>query len=174
MPTVWCVHHGDLLDVPADVLICSANVFLTLSGGVGGALMLRYGSALQDAMTGHLSELGVKHVARGDVVAMPSLGTPYRAVLHAVAVDGFYETTVDITVDVLRKSLQRAAEFGAESVAVAALATGYGRKPIEFFAAAVNRVITEDFAPVRRVVVGLRSRHEVDDLRAAEPRIKEE
>ena len=44
---------------------------------------------------------------------------------------------------------------------------------IEFFAEAVSRVIAEDFSPVRRVVVGLRSRHEVDDWLSAEPRITE-
>lgn len=173
MPTAWQVHHGDLLDVAADVLICSANVYLTLSGGVGGALMLRYGSALQDALNEHLAKLGVKHVERGDVIAMPRLGTPYRAVLHAVAVDGFYETTLEITADILRKSLRQAAALGAESVALAALATGYGRKPIEFFAAAVNKVIDDDFAPIGRVVVGLRSRHEIDEWLAAEPRVTE-
>ena len=173
MMTEWQVHHGDLLDVPADVLICSANVYLTLSGGVGGALMMRYGSTLQDAMTAYLAKRGVKHVERGDVVAMPSLGTPYRAVLHAVAVDGFYETTIDVTAEILRKSLRQAAELGAETAALAALATGYGRRPIEFFAAAVNKVIDEDFAPLRRIVVGLRSRHEVDDWLASEPRITE-
>jgi hypothetical protein len=32
----WTVKCGDILDEPADVLICSANIFLNLSGGVGG------------------------------------------------------------------------------------------------------------------------------------------
>lgn len=169
----WQVHHGDLLDVPAEVLVCSANVYLTLSGGVGGALMLRYGTAMQESLSSHLVERGVKHVDRGDLIEVPSCGTPYRVVLHAVAVDGFYDTTVEVVAELLRRSLRRAAEIGAERVALAALATGYGRRPIEFFAAAVNKVIDEDFAPLRRIVVGLRSRHEVDDWLAAEPRLTE-
>ena len=48
------LHHGDVLDVEADVLICSANVSLNLSGGVGGALMGRYGEGLQQELHGHL------------------------------------------------------------------------------------------------------------------------
>jgi O-acetyl-ADP-ribose deacetylase (regulator of RNase III) len=45
----WHVHPGDILDIPADVLVSSANVYLTLSGGVGGAFLRRYGVAMQDA-----------------------------------------------------------------------------------------------------------------------------
>ena len=169
----WCVHHGDLLDVPADVLVCSGNVYLTLSGGVGGAFLLRYGAAMQDSLSGYLSEQGVKHVERGDVIAMPSLGSPYRAVLHAVAVDGFYDTTIEVVTEVIRKCLRMAADHGAKTVAMSALATGYGRKPIEFFAAAVESVIAEDFPPVDCVIVGLRSSHDVDSLLAKVPRMVE-
>ena len=38
---LWRLCVGDILDVPADVLVCSANVYLNLSGGVGGAFALR-------------------------------------------------------------------------------------------------------------------------------------
>ena len=31
----WTIKHGNILNEPADVLICSANPFLNLSGGVG-------------------------------------------------------------------------------------------------------------------------------------------
>jgi len=37
----WYVRHGDVLDVAADALVCPANVYLNLSGGVGGAFSLR-------------------------------------------------------------------------------------------------------------------------------------
>src|SRR5262245_10667602 len=83
-PMRWQVHQGDLLDVPTDVLVCSANVYLALSGGVGGAFLLRYGPAMQEALQRYLSERGIRHVEQGDVVPMPPCGGPYRAVLHAV------------------------------------------------------------------------------------------
>src|SRR5437763_11221519 len=51
----WRIRHGDILDEPADVLICSANPFLTLSGGVGGALLLRYGPSLQSELNEYLA-----------------------------------------------------------------------------------------------------------------------
>ena len=52
----WLVRGGDILDVSADVLICSANVYLNLSGGVGGAFLLRYGTSMQDALQDYLAK----------------------------------------------------------------------------------------------------------------------
>ena len=89
----WLLHVGDLLDVSADVLVCSANVHLNLSGGVGGALALRYGTANQGALHGFLAQNNLHFVRRGAVIRMPPCGSPYQAVLHAVAVDAGYETS---------------------------------------------------------------------------------
>src|SRR4051812_30921239 len=105
----WSVHQGDILDVPADVLVCSANVYLNLSGGVGGAFLLRHGPAMQEALHRHLAERGIRHVNQGDVVRMPPCGGPYRAVLHAVAVDGFYESSPEVITAVVRESLRQSA-----------------------------------------------------------------
>src|SRR5215468_8973021 len=103
---LWQLHCGDLLDVPADVLVCSANVYLALSGGVGGALLLRYGPAMQEAPQRYLLERGIRHGERGDVVLMPPCGSPYQAVLHAVAVDGAYESSPAVVAGVLAESLR--------------------------------------------------------------------
>src|SRR5215475_3687224 len=97
----WRVHLGDLLDVPADVLVCSANIYLTLSGGVGGAFLLRYGPAMQESLFQYLLDRNKSHVEQGEVVAMEPCGSPYRAVLHAVAVDGLYDTTPEIVAAVI-------------------------------------------------------------------------
>lgn len=43
----WIVKQGDILAEPADVLVCSANVSLNLSGGVGGEILRRYGDGMQ-------------------------------------------------------------------------------------------------------------------------------
>ena len=85
----WSIHIGNLLGVPADVLVLSANVYLNLSGGVSGAFALRYGPAMQEALHAWRAERNVRHAPPGTVVAMPPLGTPYHAVLHAVGVDAF-------------------------------------------------------------------------------------
>lgn len=46
----WIVKHDDILDEPADVLVCSANPWLNLSGGVGGEILLRYGPQMQEEL----------------------------------------------------------------------------------------------------------------------------
>jgi O-acetyl-ADP-ribose deacetylase len=168
----WRVHQGDILDVPADVLVCSANVYLALSGGVGGAFLLRYGSAMQEALQRYLTVRGNRHVERGDVVALPPCGSPYRAVLHAVAVDGVYESSSSVVAEVLAESLSQAAALAANTVALAAVATGYGRLSIPDFAAGLRRVVREAFPPLERVTIGLRSSSDVEDLLALMPEVE--
>ncbi len=86
----WILKHKSILDEPADVLVCSANVSLNLSGGVGGELLLRYGDQMQHELWRHLADNGLKYVQTGDVVATGPCGAPCRTVLHAVAIDAFY------------------------------------------------------------------------------------
>ena len=64
----WTVKSGDILDEQADVLICSANPFLYLSGGVGGSFLYRYGPAMQEELQEHLRKIGLKYVERGAIV----------------------------------------------------------------------------------------------------------
>ena len=170
---LWQLYHGDILDVPAEALVCSANVYLTLSGGVGEAFLLRYGPAMQEALFRYLGERSKKYVEQGTVIAMEPCGSPYRVVLHAVAVDGLYDTTSENLAAVMRASLEQAAQLSARTVALTALATGYGRKPIELFGHALESVIHEDFPVIQRVVIGLRQRSDVDQLRVAVPGLGE-
>jgi O-acetyl-ADP-ribose deacetylase (regulator of RNase III) len=166
----WRIHHGDLLSVPADILVCSANVYLNLSGGVGGAFNLRYGSAMQEALHDCLREQGVRHVPRGTLMAMPPCGSPYLAVLHAVAVDGAYESSPEIVRELFTQSLGKSAKLGAKSIALAALATGYGRMDMLDFAAAIKPLLGLDFPPVSAVTIALRNQFDVEELIGALPR----
>lgn len=167
----WSLHLGDLLDIPAHVLVCSANVYLTLSGGVGGAFSLRYGPAMQESLNEYLRQRNIRHVPRGTVVAMPPCGSPYQAVLHAVAVDGMYESSPDIVAAVISDSLRQAAALQARTIALAALATGYGRLTMEDFAEALRTLIDMEIPPLERIVIGLRSRADVDELERLMPRV---
>jgi O-acetyl-ADP-ribose deacetylase (regulator of RNase III) len=167
----WQVHQGDLLDAPADVLVCSANVYLALSGGVGGAFLLRYGPGMQEALQGYLSRRGIRHVEQGDVVPMPPCGSPYRAVLHAVAVDGAYQSSPAVVASVVAKSLRQAAAVEAHTVALAAVGTGYGRMSMPDFAAGLRRVVGEVFPPLERVTIGLRAASDVEELVALMPEL---
>ena len=170
----WLVYHGDILDIQADILVCSANVFLNLSGGVGGAFLLRYGPAMQEALHRYLAERGIRHLNRGDVIQMPPCGSPYQAVLHAIAVDGVYETSPEIIASTLRESLKQAARLSASAVALTAVGTGYGRMSMAGFAQAIRSIMQEDFKPIERSVIGLRSPDDVDELITLIPELDRE
>ena len=109
----WRIKQGDILDLTADAIIVSANVQLNLSGGVGGAILVRYGDEMQKELHRYLAEKGLSYVERGTVVKTASCGTPFKTVVHAVAIDALYVTTHDVLVETIRKSLALCAESGA-------------------------------------------------------------
>jgi O-acetyl-ADP-ribose deacetylase (regulator of RNase III) len=160
----WSLKHGGLLDEPADVLVCSGNVFLNLSGGVGGAFLLHYGGAMQEELHRYLASRQIHFVQPGEAVRMPPCGSPYRAVLHAVAVDAFYQSSPALVRDAIRRSLTVAADTGASKVALAALATGYGRLSMSEFAKALLPLIGEEFPPIEEAALCLRSAADVEEL----------
>lgn len=149
----WIIKTANILDEPTDVLICSANIFLNLSGGIGGEILLRHGDAMQRELHAHLARHNLKFVEQGDVVQTSAHGLPCKAVLHAVAVNGFYETSEAIVRGIVEKSLSKAASLGARSVSLAALATGYGRLKMRQFAAAVAPLRDLEFPSIERVVI---------------------
>jgi O-acetyl-ADP-ribose deacetylase (regulator of RNase III) len=163
----WTVEVGDILRMPADVLICSANVFLTLSGGVGGALLLEYGDAPQAELRRYLAERNLRHVERGDVIVTRPASVPWRAVLHAVAIDGLYASSAEFVCQTARRALELAAETGARRVALTALATGYGRLSMAEFGAGVALLRDVEFSPIAEVVIVVRRETDAATLRQA-------
>lgn len=156
----WAFEVGDILDVKADVLVCSANVFLNLSGGVGGQILQRCGEAMQHELYRILAARGRKFAERGEVLMTPPCGLPFKAVLHAVAVNGFYESSPEVIRSVVDKALAMSAGLGARHVALAALATGYGHLTMAQFAEGVRPFAAAAFAPVE--VVTICTNHEYD------------
>lgn len=167
----WRLLHANLLDQPADVLICSANPILNLSGGVGADLLNRYGQSLQDELRKYLSSRKLRYVQPCDVVPTFSGNTPYKVILHAVAIDAFYDTSAQWVAAATRKALEIAAEHGAKRVALAALATGYGRMPMVEFAEGLRPLLALDFLPIEEVVLCLRHADKVEELAAALPEL---
>jgi len=160
----WRVQCGNILDESADILICSANPFLTMSGGVGGAYLLRYGNAVQDELRQHLAAMNVRFAPRGSVVKTSAGGGPYAALLHAVGVDALYATTPEAIRETLRAALGMAAELNATKVTVAAIGTGYGRMSASDFARALAPLLKEDLPQVGEAVVCLRNSEDCDSI----------
>jgi O-acetyl-ADP-ribose deacetylase len=161
----WIIKTGNILDEPADVLICSANIHLNLSGGVGGEILLRHGDAMQRELHAYLTRNNLRFLQQGDVVQTAPRGLPYRAVLHAVAVNGFYETSPEILRRVIDKSLRMAASLEATSVALTALATGFGRLTMRQFGESISCLQRDAYSPLKCVTICVR--HEKDRINLA-------
>ena len=110
--TIWTASVGELLDLSADALICSANPQLNLSGGVGGEFLLRYGESKQQYLHDWLRRSGRRFAMPGTVVVAPSCGSPFCVVLHAVAIDAFYDTSADVIAQAYGNAFGEASRVG--------------------------------------------------------------
>ena len=149
------IQNVDILDLPADALIYSTNVLLNCSGGIGACLVERYGQQVQDDLHGILRERGTRFVERGSIFQLVTQGMPYKMLFHTVPSNGFYETTEGIITDILRQCLEACLQSGqVKTIAVSALATGYGRLPFdEFFRIAASVFSEHRFAPIDSVTI---------------------
>jgi O-acetyl-ADP-ribose deacetylase len=162
------IKAGDILDEHVDVLVCSANPQLNLSGGVGGAILLRGGAAVQRELHALLAREGPKGATPGSVFHTGPGVLKVRHILHAIAVDAFYTTSRELVAETIRRALSEAARLEAATVALTALATGYGRMRINDFGAALALALTRsDYDPLREVRVVVRHEDEAEALRAA-------
>lgn len=164
-PVRITVQSGDILDEPVDVLICSANPFLNLSGGVNGAILLRGGEAVQRELHEFLSANGLRWVPPGTVVRTSPGPVPVRHILHAVAVDGFYQTSPVVVAKTITTALTEAVRLESLTVALTALATGYGRLKMAGFAEALRSVVSHSNFPLDEIRVVVRHESEAAVIR---------
>src|SRR6185436_18125881 len=151
----WTLKTGNIADESADVLVCSANPHLTLSGGVGADLLARYGSAMQTALEQVVRQRTPHFIPQGEVVPYSDTTLPYRAVLHAVAIDGWYNSSPQIIEQTVATALRMAAGYAAGRVALTALATGFGRLSLGQFAEGVRPLLDQEFPPIEDVCICL-------------------
>ncbi len=159
--THWRILNTDILTLRTDGLICSANPALNMSGGVGGAMLLRYGPEMQEWLYAHLRSSGCRYLEPGEVAVAP--GTPYKAVAHAVAVDAFYDTSTEIIRRAYENALGQLASAGCHTVAAACLGCGYGRCPVEDFITAIKPLVEGSLPGIERVTLATTN----EDLAAA-------
>ncbi|QDU29966.1 O-acetyl-ADP-ribose deacetylase [Anatilimnocola aggregata] len=163
--TKWQIIHGDLLDVAADGLLCSANPSLNLSGGVGGAFSLRYGPSMQTLLHEYLRDRGLRNVPTGTAVVMPGCGSPFRAVAQAVAIDVFYGTSSEVILQTYSAATLALAAAGCRSIAAACLGCGYGRCPAEEFLKSVRALIANPIDNVDDMTLATTNESLADSLR---------
>lgn len=138
------VTVGDVLDVAADVLISTANPWLNMSGGVNGAIR-QCCPEIQTELRDHLDSLGKSAVAAGSVVRTSAGSLPFAHLIHAVAIDPFYDSTIELVGDTLTAAFQLADSLDARSVSLPTLATGYGPLSISDFTLAFVETVVDRF-----------------------------
>jgi O-acetyl-ADP-ribose deacetylase (regulator of RNase III) len=167
--TQWHVVHADLLELPADGLVCSANPSLNLSGGVGGALLMRYGNELQEFLHAWLQQQQLRQVPPGSVVVSPGFQSPFRHIAHAVAIDVFYDTSAELIFQTYQAALQALATAGCRTIAAACLGCGYGRCPEGEFLKSIERLIATPIENVDRVTLATTNESLAEALRSRVP-----
>lgn len=133
------VVEGDITRLEVDAIVNAANDRLAPGGGVCGAIHRAAGPELARACA------AIGHCATGDAVITPGFGLRARWVIHAVGPiwrgGGAGEDA--LLASAYRRSLERAAEAGAASVAFPAISTGIYGFPAERAAAIAVRTVAE-------------------------------
>jgi O-acetyl-ADP-ribose deacetylase (regulator of RNase III) len=127
-----------------------------MSGGVNGEILRRGGEAIQKELHEHLQAEGNRAVDPGAVVVTSPGPLNAKHLLHVVAIDPFYDSSVGLVCDAIGRALCMARELGALTVAMPALATGYGHLTIEEFAKGLSQALQTDWRPIRQVTVVVR------------------
>ena len=130
----WNIVRGDLVEFEGDALVFSSNEHLFLSGGVGGSLLGKFGDEAQRLMSETLQASGKKLADYGDLFEIESDVFPWKKLVPVIATNGWYETEVEKTREILEKVLARLSE-GSEikRVGMSVLGAGYGDMEIETF-----------------------------------------
>src|SRR5829696_8678307 len=121
------VLTGDILDVAADVLVSTANPWLQMTGGVNLKIILRpKGEDVHAELQQYLPATRPRMVAPGTVVRTGPGSLPVKHILHAVAIDPSYDSSIDLVAGTIVTALSQARDLGAGTVSMPALATGFG------------------------------------------------
>jgi O-acetyl-ADP-ribose deacetylase (regulator of RNase III) len=160
------VLAGNILDVPADVLVSTANPWLQMTGGVNLGIIVRpRGEAVYEELQSCLRASGQRMVDPGTVLCTGPGSLPVKNILHAVAIDPSYDSSIDLVRDTIIKALAKAQELGARTVNLAALATGFGPLLMEQFGSALRQALARDWAPLDTLRVVVRHEEEAATIR---------
>lgn len=159
------IKVGNVLMEAADVLISTANPWLNLSGGVNGAIREIAGPELQSQLHQLLKDQGVAAVPAGTVVRSDPFGLAFKHVLHVVAIDPFYDSSIELVRSAFSRALEMAVDLSAHSISTPTLATGYGPMTISDFGIAIAPLLDEPRLAQVSLNIVLRRDEDAADLR---------
>ena len=131
------------LDIESDAIVFSTNEQLLLTGGVGAALLQRFGSSFQDDLSA--CGYGREALESGDVFHFSCPETPWRHHFAVVAVDLSYHVERS-TIDAILREVFAACSITHDirHVVTSALGTGYGDLSLAAFLDALLASVSPD------------------------------
>jgi len=160
------VRAGNILDVPADVLVSTANPWLQMTGGVNLAIIRRSGcDQVFDELQQYLPSTQPRIVQPGTVVGTGPGSLPVKRILHAVAIDPSYDSSVELVADTIARALNEARRLDARTVTMAALATGFGPLLMKDFGAALRTALGQDWSPLQTLTIVVKHEQEAAEIR---------
>ena len=131
------------LDVESDAIVFSTNEQLLLTGGVGAALLKRFGEPFQDAVSANIRGRDVADC--GDVFQFSTNLTPWHHHFAVVAVDLTYHVDRNTIDTILRDVLVTCSvAHNINRVVTSALGTGYGDLPLPDFLDSLLAALSAD------------------------------
>jgi O-acetyl-ADP-ribose deacetylase (regulator of RNase III) len=95
---------------------------------------MRCGDAIAYELQDHFRRQGRTFVAPGTVVVTSPATLNTKYILHAVSINGFYESSPELVAKTLREVWRLAMELEVKTIAIPALATDYGPLSMAEFA----------------------------------------
>ena len=157
---------GDIVKEDVDGLVCSGNIWLNMSGGINGELLRLGGEAMQRQLHDYLATVGKRHVDPGFAIRVGPEPFRFKSIVYTVAVDAFYDSSVELACSSLKNALSVLAEDGCNTVAVPALATGYGHLAKRDFGKALRLCLAQDSWPFKEIRVVVSSDSDVEEVRS--------
>ena len=158
------VTVGDVLDCAADILISTANPWLNMSGGVNGAIRERCPD-IQLELRAHLKSIGKSAIPPGTAVRTSAGSLRFSHIVHAVAIDPFYDSSLELVGNTLTAAFDLACSLDARTVSLPALATGYGPMTIADFARAFSASVVDRY-DLDTVTIVVRSAENAETIRS--------
>lgn len=150
------IKSGDIVDEAVDILVSTANPWLTMSGGVNGELLHRGGESIQVELEDYLKKAETKCVPQGAIIETSGGPFQYKCILHVVGIDAFYHSSIEVIEKLLLECIEIASLKGVGRIAVPAIATGYGHLRMVDFAQAVKNVEKQKHSSSMEIVLVLR------------------
>lgn len=145
------VMKGDITRIEVDAIVNAANSYLTMGGGVAGAIKRSGGHVIEEeAVKTAPVEVGrAVHTGAGRLKA--------RFVIHAPTMEVPGPTTVDRVLKATRAALEHADEIGVTTIAFPGFGTGVGnippKKAAEAMVNAIGSKLKEGGLSIKKIIL---------------------